>query len=431
MTNTPPRTIDYQHQVVAIVLGGGRGTRLYPLTRFRSKPAVPLAGKYRLIDVPISNCINSGMRKIYVLTQFLSASLNRHIALTYQFDRFSSGFVAVLAAEQTLETELWYQGTADAVRKNLHHILDADADYILILSGDALYRENFQEVLAEHIENNADITVCCKLVDEQGASGFGIVGIDEQRRITSFHEKPRGEKLTPLKASAETLRRAGMRETSKPYLASMGIYVFNTSVLRASLGDPTAEDFGKQVIPRAIARRKVFAHLFEGYWEDIGTIKSFFEANLELNRDHPPFDFYTPEFPIFTHSRQLPSSHVVDSRIDRTLVAEGCRIERATIANSIIGIRSLIAQNTKLENVVMMGADYYERADHDGNSPHMGIGSGTSITNAIIDKNARIGHNVTIRCHAGQKDEDNEMFSVRDGIVIVPKNAVVPDSTEI
>lgn len=424
--------------MIAIVLGGGRGTRLFPLTKYRSKPAVPLAGKYRLIDVPISNCIHSGIRKIYVLTQFNSASLNRHVALTYKFDNFTEGFVEILAAEQTADSERWYQGTADAVRRNLIHILDANCDHVLILSGDALHRQDFRTLLQEHKRNGADVSVVCKLVGGRDAEDFGIVDIDESRRILSFHEKPKGEALHPLKVDPDVVKRAGLRPNAdKPYLASMGIYLFRREVLVDVLRDTAAQDFGKQVIPKAIENSRVFASLFDRYWEDIGTIRSFFQANLDLLSDHPPFTFYDSAHPIFTHSRLLPSSLVTESHLDRTMIGEGCRVQQAELKNCVVGIRSVIREGTRLENVVMMGADHYE--DEEGTSsspgpdgvPSIGIGRNVVVRNAIIDKNARIGDGAHILNESGAGEIDNDMYSIRDGVIIIPKNAVVPPGTVI
>lgn len=421
--------------MVAIVLGGGRGTRLFPLTKYRSKPAVPLGGKYRLIDVPISNCIHSGIRKIYVLTQFNSASLNRHVALTYKFDAFSEGFVEILAAEQTAESENWYQGTADAVRRNLIHILESGCDNVLILSGDALHRQDFRALLNDHRRDGADVSVVCKLVNARDAEGFGIVDIDESRRILSFHEKPKGAALDPLKVDQDVVRRAGLRPNPEnPYLASMGIYLFRRDVLLDVLSDTTAQDFGKQIIPRAIQSRRVFANLFDRYWEDIGTIRSFFQANLDLLDQPPAFNFYDTDRPIFTHCRLLPSSVVTESNLEYTMLADGCRIHRATLRRCVVGIRSVIGEGSQLENVVMMGADFYEGEsplDVPPGAPLTGIGKNVVVRNAIIDKNARIGDGARILNEAGADEIDTEMYSIRDGVIIIPKNAIVPPGTVI
>jgi glucose-1-phosphate adenylyltransferase len=426
---------DAWSEMIAVVLGGGRGTRLAPLTTYRSKPAVPLAGKYRLVDVPLSNCINSGIRRIFVLTQFNSASLNRHIANTYKFDDFSGGRVEVLAAEQTPETEAWFQGTADAVRKSLTHVTDQPSSHVLILSGDALYRQNYEEVLQQHIAEGAEITVCCKLVDQEQASDFGIVDIDENRNVNGFVEKPKGDAIPPLKVNAETIYRAGLTgdSTKRPYLASMGIYLFNTATLMKLLAENDDADFGKQLIPASIGRYKVMANLFDGYWEDIGTIRAFFQANLDLLTDNPQFSFFHNTCPIFTHSRLLPSSEILDSRVERAMIAEGCMIKKACIQNSIVGIRSMIRAGARLENVVMMGADYYEEMDGPNMLDHagMGIGRDVLIRNAIVDKNARIGEGARIVNEAGVQEADGDHYSIKDGIVIIRKNAVILPGTVI
>ncbi len=421
--------------MIAVVLGGGRGTRLSPLTTYRSKPAVPLAGKYRLVDVPISNCINSGIRRIFVLTQFNSASLNRHIANTYKFDDFSGGRVEVLAAEQTPETEAWFQGTADAVRKSIKHVTDQPSSHVLILSGDALYRQDYCQVLNQHMRENAEITVCCKLVNEEQASDFGIVGIDADRNVLGFTEKPKGDAIPPLKVDGDVISRAGLSgdSVSRPYLASMGIYLFNTATLIELLRENKDEDFGRQIIPSAIGRFKIRANLFDGYWEDIGTIRAFFQANLDLLADNPEFSFFHQNCPIVTHTRILPSSEVMDSQITRAMIAEGCMIRKAKISNSILGIRSMIREDADLENVVMMGNDYYEEFAGVGtlDRPGLGVGRGVTIRNAIVDKNARIGEGSQILNEAGVEDTDQEHYSIKDGIVIIRKNAMIPPGTII
>lgn len=419
--------------VLAVVLGGGRGTRLFPLTQFRSKPAVPLAGKYRLIDVPLSNCINSDIRKIFVLTQFNSASLNRHIANTYKFDKFSNGYVEIIAADQSYESEQWFQGTADAVRRTLSHLKARPSSHVLILSGDALYRQDYQEVLARHIADGAEITVCCKLVGEQQASDFGIVGIDNNRQILSFHEKPKGDALTPLKVDVSVMRDAGLEcsDGKSPYLASMGIYLFNTDVLINILENSHDEDFGKQIIPAAINKHKIFANLFDGYWEDIGTIRAFFQANLDLLEEHPQFTFYDSHLPIYTHSRLLPSSEIFESRLDRSMMGEGCLIRSAEITNSIIGIRSIIREGSRLENTIMMGADGYENfmGPETLDAPGIGLGKNVRVRNAIIDKNARIGDNCRLLNENNVIEVDGPCYYIRDGIIIIPKNMTVPAGT--
>lgn len=426
---------DSWSEMIAVVLGGGRGTRLAPLTTYRSKPAVPLAGKYRLVDVPISNCINSGIRRIFVLTQFNSASLNRHVANTYKFDDFSRGRVEVLAAEQTPETEAWFQGTADAVRRSLTHVTDQPSSHVLILSGDALYRQDYEQVLEQHKRDGAEITVCCKLVSEDQASDFGIVDIDEARNVNGFVEKPKGDAIPPLKVNAEVIQRAGLPgdSTARPYLASMGIYLFNTATLMEILRQNSDEDFGRQVIPWAIGRYNVKANLFDGYWEDIGTIRAFFRANLDLLADSPQFSFFDRTCPIFTHARLLPSSEVLDSHIQRAMLAEGSLIKNAHVENSIVGIRSMLRPGTRLENVVMMGADYYEGFDGPGTLDRPGLGTGRDvfIRNAIVDKNARIGEGSRITNEQNIQDLDAEHYCIKDGIVIIKKNAVLKPGTVI
>ncbi|MBX7244808.1 MAG: glucose-1-phosphate adenylyltransferase [Candidatus Sumerlaeaceae bacterium] len=416
-------------EVETVILGGGRGTRLYPLTRDRSKPAVPLAGKYRLIDVALSNCINSNLRRIHVVTQFNSASLNRHVSDTYRFDHFSRGFVEILAAEQTAETEQWYQGTADAVRRNLHHVLGPSCTHVLILPGDALYRMDFRELLAKHEKTGAEITVCCQTVAGEDASAFGILAIDAGSKVTKFHEKPAQAQLEPLRMPPGVLVNSG-----RPFLASMGIYLFNRDVLTELLTGTTAEDFGKQIIPQAVSAGRVHAHLFDGYWEDIGTIRNFFRANLSLVGDQKHFNFHDAEAPMYTRPRVLPSTEVTDSKLDHVVVAEGCLIQRAQVTNSVLGIRSMVRKESQLRNVVMMGADYYESSANGAQGdrvPPLGIGPGCIIENAIIDKNARIGAGCSIRNAAGVDTSDGPNFAIRDGVVVITKNAIVPDGTVI
>jgi glucose-1-phosphate adenylyltransferase len=416
--------------VTAVILGGGRGTRLDPLTRYRSKPAVPLAGKYRLIDVALSNCINSGIRKIYVLTQFNSASLNRHVSRTYRFDDFSRGFVEILAAEQTVETERWFQGTADAVRLQLRHIVDDEATHFLILSGDALYRQDFQEMIAEHLADDADISISCKMVGEAEAPGLGILGIDEERRIRWFREKPSPQELPALRSPAEAVREAGLDVGVTPYLASMGTYLFRRPVLTEVLAENPSHDFGKQIIPWSLDRYRVHAYLFQGYWADIGSVRSFYRANLDLLKEQPPFDFYDPDFPIFTRARLLPCSRVIDSHIENALIADGCTIEKAEIRNSVVGIRAVIRAGTVIEDSIIMGADFIETDSARGPIP-LGIGPGCIVRGAIIDKNVRIGANCQIVNATGAQHASGEHACIRDGIIVALKNAVIPPNTVI
>lgn len=425
------------NRVLSVIMGGGAGTRLFPLTKERAKPAVPLAGKYRIVDIPISNCINSELRRIYLLTQFLSASLHRHVAQAYKFDNFSLGFVEILAAEQTYSDTSWYQGTADAVRKNLVHILNHDCDYVLILSGDQLYRMDFREVIAQHIATDAELTIATIPVSRRDASGLGIMQIDRDRRITRFVEKP---KEADVQASL-AVPRAMYPElgidiaADERLLASMGIYVFNRDVLIALL-DNTLTDFGKHIIPAAIGTNRVYSYVFQGYWEDIGTIRAFFEANLDITADLPRFNFFDMTSPIFTHPRWLPASKINGAQIDHAVISEGCIISHADIHQSVIGIRSIISPGAHLHRTIVLGSDEYESAESIAGSeaagrPRIGIGAHTRIENAIIDKNARIGKHVTITPEGKPEHLDHPMYSIRDGIVIIPKNGVVPDGTVI
>jgi len=417
-------------------MGGGRGKRLFPLTKERAKPAVPLAGKYRLVDIPISNCINSGFRRIYVLTQFNSTSLHRHITGTYKFDLFSSGFVEMLAAQQTLTDTSWYEGTADAVRKNLTHFLNHNFDYLLILSGDQLYRMDFRRVIAQHAETGADITVATIPVGRSEAQSLGIMQISEDGRINRFAEKPTDPAaLDSLRLKPEWHSKFGVTEGRESFLASMGIYVFNRSLIQDLLNN-SLSDFGKNVIPEAINSRRVFSYIFQGYWEDIGTIRSFFEANLDLASELPRFNFFDMNAPIFSRPRYLPSSKINGAIIDHALLADGCIINRARLTNSIVGLRTIVGDGSELNRVITLGSDYYEpkesvdKFEREG-KPRIGIGTHCKIENAIIDKNARIGNNVVIS-PAGKPDKvDHELYYIRDGIVIIPKKAVIPHGTVI
>jgi glucose-1-phosphate adenylyltransferase len=402
---------------------------LYPLTQWRSKPAVPLAGKYRLVDVPISNCINSGLRHIFVLSQFQSASLNRHVARTYRFDPFTPGFVEILAAEQTESSMDWYQGTADAVRKQLHRFLRHGVEHILILSGDQLYVMDFAQVLKQHTETGADITIAVTPVSERDASEFGILQVDRAARIVDFVEKPRdAEVLRRLALGEDELRRRSLA-LDRRYLASMGIYVFKPRVLVECLEDQRRVDFGKEVIPFAIQNYFVRAFFFPGYWEDIGTIRTFYAANLELAGENPPINLFDEERPIYTRPRFLPGSRVSACEVRNSILCEGSQLEAAVVDECVIGIRSIVRRGAKLRRVVMMGADYYE--DGAAGQIPLGVGENCVIENAIIDKNARIGPGVRIVNENQIKNADGANFFIRDGIVIVPKNAVVPPGTVI
>lgn len=415
-------------KILSLILGGGRGTRLYPLTEKRSKPAVSIAGKYRLVDIPISNCINSGINQIFVLTQFNSASLNRHIKNTYNFDRFSKGFIDILAAEQTNLNMNWYQGTADAVRQSYPHFEDKDFDYMLILSGDQLYSMDFNLMIEHHLFSNADITIATIPVNAKDATGFGIMKTNDDHQITSFVEKPYAEQLPSWVSNT-----GKAMEEDKNYLASMGIYLFNRKTIEALLKESEGIDFGKHIIPEAIKELNVSSYQYNGYWTDIGTISSFFDANLELCSDIPKFDLYTPGRSIYTHARMLPPAKVKDTELDHVMLADGCIINAKRISNSIIGIRTRVEKNSVVENCYILGSDYYESleeiVDHlEKHVTQTGIGEKCYIKNAIIDKNARIGNNVKIIGSDKLQAEDNNLYTVVDGIVVVKKYAVIPDN---
>src|SRR5579871_961451 len=414
--------------VLAIILGGGRGTRLFPLTLKRSKPAVPIGGKYRLIDIPISNCLNANLRSIFVLTQFNSESLNKHIGMTYKFDIFSSGFVSVLAAEQTEEGGNWFQGTADAVRQSLRHMRRTRARDMLILSGDQLYQMDYRQMLKTHRESGADATVAVIPVAEDQTSGFGILKMDDSGRIVHFDEKPPASRLPGLQSKLPG------GETG--YLASMGIYLFKREMLEKALANPQLVDFGRHVIPDAVPRSRVQAHVYRGYWEDVGTIRSYFLANLALCDAIPPFDFYDEEHPVYTHARFLPASKLERCNIHNALISEGCIMHGAEIDRAVVGIRSRIGNDVRIRNSLLIGADFYETIAEMESSiargiPPVGIGSKSIIQNAIIDKNARIGTNVRLINEAGVKEQDGNGYYIREGIIIVPKNGVVPDNTVV
>jgi glucose-1-phosphate adenylyltransferase len=426
-------------KVICLILGGGRGSRLYPLTKSRSKPAVPIAGKYRLIDIPISNCIHSGLNRIFVLTQFNSVSLHRHIANTYKFDPFGGGFVEVLAAQQTMQHESWYQGTADAVRRNIPYFAEAADDLILILSGDQLYRMNFQDMIRTHLENKAEATIAALPVPEREAMSCGIMRIDATGRVTDFEEKPKTpEALARARTDPEWLRRFGIEADGRAYLASMGIYLFNRTTLVQILATGNATDFGKEVFPQAIAHHRVQTHLFDGYWEDIGTVGAFHRANIDLTREDPPFDFIFGGHPIFTRPRNLPCSRLSGVTVKDSLISDGCVIGKGTlIENSVIGVRAQIAEDVIIRNCYIMGADSYEQpkqlADNArAGRPNTGIGANSRIENAIIDKNARIGKNVRIINEAGVVESDDAPhYVIRDGIVVIQKFTILQDNAVI
>ena len=421
--------------VICLILGGGRGTRLYPLTEFRSKPAVPLAGNYRLIDIPISNCLNSDINRIYLLTQFNSLSLHRHIRQTYRFDRFHGGFVEILAAQQTMEGEMWYQGTADAVRQNMNVLQQSDVEHVLVLSGDQLYRMDLQQMLATHCEADADATIAALPVTDEAASGFGVMQLDDTGRIRSFLEKPQTtEAMDPMRTAPEWIDERGIDSNGRSLLASMGIYAFKRDVLVELLQNREQIDFGKEIFPSSIETRNVHAHLFDGYWEDIGTIRSFFDANLALASAEPPFEMASTSSPIHTRARSLAPPRILGAHMTNTLISHGAFVESGTtIKNSIVGIRCHVGRGVTIRNSILMGADYYEDVDTRPNGvPRVGIGEGTIIEGAIIDKDCRIGRNVRIRPRSDLNPNcDVKGVYVRDGIIVVPKGATVPDGWEL
>jgi len=422
--------------VICLVLGGGRGTRLYPLTKYRSKPAVPLAGKYRLIDIPLSNCLNSQMNRIYVLTQFMSVSLHRHIRQTYRFDHFNGGYVELLAAQQTAsEGSDWYQGTADAVRKNLRYIQQHGIDYVLILSGDQLYRMDYREMLDSHIESGADVSIAGLPVHSQDAGGLGIMKIDETGRVNGFVEKPKTpEELAHVRTDPAWIDARGIQSNGRDCLASMGNYLFNRDTLVELLEKTDYQDFGKEIFPAAIRAKKVQMHMFDSYWEDIGTIKAFYESNLATLAPTPPFEFVEEEAPIFTRARFLPPTMVMEGNITNSMIADGCQIgSGCTIKNSVVGLRSVIEENVTIEDSVLMGCDYYAtrmetEADESSGRPRMKIGSGSVIKGAIVDKNCHIGNNVRVVNSDNLPDKEYaEGVTIVDGIPVVEKGACLPD----
>jgi glucose-1-phosphate adenylyltransferase len=416
------------NEVLGVILGGGRGTRLFPLTEQRSKPAVPIAGKYRLIDIPVSNCLNSNLRRIYVLTQYNSESLNRHLSNTYKFDVFSKGFVSVLAAEQTEASGDWFQGTADAVRQNLRYFSEHRYRDALILSGDQLYQMDYRKMLDTHRRHQADITVAVTPVTAEQTSAFGILRMNAQGRITHFEEKPSADRLPDLVSEVPGLGPA--------YLASMGLYFFERAALETCSNENGLVDFGRHVIPASVPRMRVQAHVYRGYWEDVGTISSYFEANLALCETMPPFDFYDAARPVYTHPRFLPASKIEGCAVRRSLISEGCIMVGAEVDRVVVGIRSRIGRGTQVRDSLILGADFYETVDEIEKAtasgvPPLGIGADSVIQHAIIDKNARVGRGVKIVNEAGVQEQDGQGYYIRDGIVIVPKDAVIPDGTVI
>jgi glucose-1-phosphate adenylyltransferase len=418
-----------EQEVITVILGGGRGNRLDPLTRERAKPAVPIAGKYRLIDIPISNCIHSGMERMFVLTQFNSVSLHRHLVRTYKFDLFSRGFVQLLAAQQTPRGEAWFQGTADAVRQNLDIILESRGELVLILSGDHMYRMDYRRLLREHVSAGADVTVAALPCAESAIGEFGAIRVDATGRIVEFREKPADAKARAgMQADSGLLARCGVG-IDRPFLASMGIYLFRKSFLRQCLESSQRHDFGRDVLPHAVTDGKVQSYLFDGYWRDIGTIRAFYDAHMDLVRVDPPFHFNDPEWPFYTHPRYLPGSNLNAVRINRSIVSEGTTLEESTVESSIIGVRTTMMRATVRRSLIM-GADPYPPAGPPG-SPPLGIGEGSLIQDAIVDKNARIGRNVRITNKDGVAEADGNGWAIREGLVVVTKNAVIPDGAVI
>lgn len=417
-------------KVLSVILGGGQGTRLYPLTDSRSKPAVPIAGKYRLVDIPISNCINSDIKRMYVLTQFNSASLNRHIKNTYHFSFFSSAFVDVLAAEQTPENKTWYQGTADAVRQGMHHFAKHKFDYFLILSGDQLYHMDYNLMIEQHISTGADITIGTVPVNAKDVPGFGILKTDEENNITSFTEKPTSDLLPDWTSPTGP----EMEAEGRHYLGSMGIYVFNRQLLVDLMNDPSTVDFGKEIIPQAIGNKKVCSYQFEGYWTDIGNIDSFFEANIGLTDDIPKFNLYDIDQRIYTRARILPTSKIAGTHLDKAVIGEGCIIHAKQITSSVIGIRSRIGKGSVVTKTYMMGTDFYESLE-EIERKHIeilaGIGENCNINNTIVEKNCRIGDNVTINGGSHLEDGETDLYVIKDGIVVLKKGVVIPSGTVI
>ncbi|TBN03990.1 glucose-1-phosphate adenylyltransferase [Hyunsoonleella flava] len=413
------------NKVLSIILGGGQGSRLYPLTKDRSKPAVPIAGKYRLVDIPISNCINSDIKRMYVLTQFNSASLNRHIKNTYHFSFFSSAFVDVLAAEQTPQNKTWFQGTADAVRQSMHHFLRHDFEYFLILSGDQLYQMDYEKMINAHEESGAEISIATIPVNAKEATEFGILKSDDQNVITSFIEKPDASLLPDWTSEVSK----DMKKQGRNYLASMGIYIFNRSLLTKLMENPDTNDFGKEIIPGAIEKHKTLSYQYEGYWTDIGNIDSFFEANIGLTDDIPKFDLYDKKKRVYTRARMLPTTKIANTVVEKSVISEGCIISAAKIEKSVIGIRSRIGDESTVINTYMMGSDKYETLEEINNKKTeilMGIGQRCFIKNAIIDKNCRIGDDVKINGGKHLEDTETDTYFVKDGIVVIKKGAVLP-----
>ncbi len=420
------------NDVLALVLGGGRGTRLFPLTQHRSKPAVPIGGKYRLIDIPISNCLHADIRRIFVLTQFNSASLNRHIAQAYRMDLFSQGFVEILAAEQTPDNPHWYQGTADAVRQATRHFERYDADYYLILAGDHLYRMDYLDLVDTHIERRADITIAAQPVSIDDATGMGILRFDHGGRVAAFEEKPSRDRLAEVQ-SQQRGQTPGLT-SDKPFMASLGIYVFSRDVLFDSITQDGATDFGKQIIPNALGRYRVHAHMFRGYWADVGTVRAFYDANVLLTSAGAPFTFYDPRRPMYTHPRFLPGARFTECSVRDSIINEGSYVDRARVEQSIVGIRTNIRPGASISRSVLLGADFYEADDNAtarGNNPCLGVGCNVVLDRVIVDKNARIGDGARLVNESGVEHADGDGYYIRDGIIVVPKDGVIQPGTVV
>ncbi len=422
------------NEVLALILGGGQGSRLFPLTQLRSKPAVPIGGKYRLIDIPISNCLHADVRRIFVLTQFNSASLNRHISQTYRMDLFSPGFVEILAAEQTPDNPDWFQGTADAVRQARRHFERYDADYYLILAGDHLYRMDYCELVDAHVDRKADITIAAQPVSSADATAMGIFRFDRSGQIVAFEEKPKAERLQEIGQSIPPNATFAANLPEKPFMASMGIYVFSRDVLLDLLANNAEKDFGREIIPGALGRFRVNSYQFRGYWADVGTVESFYDANVMLTRPGAPFKFYDPRRPVYTHPRFLPGSRVGNCMLHDVIISEGCYLEECRIDGSIVGIRTNIQAGTTIRSSVLLGADFYD-ADDDvparGNNPRLGIGRNVVLDRVIVDKNARIGDGVELVNSAGVQHADGPGYYIRNGVIIVPKDGIIPAGMKI
>ncbi len=422
------------NEVLAIILGGGQGTRLFPLTQLRSKPAVPIGGQYRLIDIPISNCLHADVRRIFVLTQFNSASLNRHVGQTYRMDLFSHGFVEILAAEQTPDNPNWYQGTADAVRQAARHFTRHDADYYLVLAGDQLYRMNYADLIEAHVDRQADITIAAQPVSAGDATQMGIFRFDREGHIVAFEEKPSAARLADIGQSIPRGATFTGPSPDRPFVASMGIYLFSRDVLLEVIRHDSATDFGRGIIPHALDRYHVNAHLFRGYWADVGTVASFYDANIMLTKPNPPFSFYDSRFPVYTHPRFLPGSRLVDCDIRGGIVCDGCELDRCTIEQSVIGIRTRVQPGTRISRSVLLGADFYETDDFAparAPGPRLGIGRDVVLDRVIVDKNARIGDGARLTNAAGVQDADGEGYHIRNGVIVVPKDGVIKPGTTI